>query len=456
MALDASQIQEYIRSALAQQQLYAYWNAAGDTARAHLAMDVANWYQQQLGAPFVVPANDPTYVPAPKDPTRASVLAGRLPLDAGTPTAAGGSASAIGAGSAGAAVVENLALGPQANVVGSQALYDYCQANPDDPICYAGGSGDPGSSGFCSIFPDDPSCYSSYYGYPGDTPPGPTTIVNINTTTVVINQQGLTLGDVASRIKGALSSATAAVVGAIDAALRTALSGVQSALNAIGNELISIFSKLSKLAGYILKFLQTLLLNVLHGLVRAVQAIGHMLADVFRNGIMPALQALQKIRTRLIEIYEKVLRPVLIVIQDMRKVLGILGLFHFKFAQKLDAVLGDIQRKITAPLFYLLRYTNAVANFINLILTADLLLQKPLFLNSANTYLRDLIGLQINGMVKPVDPAAIAAAQLVAPVPTPAESSGGFNDFVQHGGGIFADLITQQTAQLDVYLTKGL
>ena len=455
MALDAAQQQDYLRKALAQQQLYAYWRAAGDLARARLAMDVANWFYQQLGAPLYAPADDRGYGPLPTDPATASAAAAALPLDAGEPTLPPGLAGQLGAGSRGANVVQYLATkqpappGRGAQDFGS--LYDYCLYYPEDPICYTGGQYGSGGSGYCDVFPNDPECGGYYAGGGGSV----TTVVNITNETVVINQQGLTLGDVASRIKGAVSSATAAVVGAVDAALKNAIGGIQAAISAIGKELISIFSKLARLAGYLLKVLQTILLDIVHGLVRAVQAIGKMLSDVFKNGLLPALHALQKIRDRLIEIYQRFLRPVLIVIQNLRKVLAILSVFHVKFAMKLDAALADIERKLTAPLFYLLRFTNQIANWMNLILTARYLLQKPLFLNSLQAYMGSALALQINAMVKPIDPAAIAARLAADPIPSPAQSDAGLKDFLQHGGGTFSAAIARQSAQLDVYLTQG-
>lgn len=455
MALDPTTASQYFQGAQQQQQLFAYWFAAGDVARAELAMDVANWYYQQLGMAIYLPANDPGYVPSPTSPQAAATIAQNLPLvlsgDLNGQVAAGlaGAGSAIGAGiqdltsglpspgtgsGRGPTSVQNPLAGSGALNSGPQpqSLDDYCFEYPDDPICYYDG-GPPSQSG-------------------GE---GPVTITVNDPTTIVINQTGLTIGTVASAIQGALAAAAAAIANATDAAVAAALAGVQNAINALGTALQNVFGVLSRLAGLILKFLQGLLLDIVHALVAAVQAIGQMLKDVFQNVIMPALQALQQLRNYLIQIYQRFLRPLLIWLQDARKVLAILKAFHIGFATKLDNAIADIQAKITAPLFYLLTYTNMVANYLNLILTAGLILQRPLFLNSFNAYKGSALTLGINAMNPTVDPAALAALQASVTVQPPPQSVAATTQLLTDGTGAYADTVTAQSAQLDVYLLQG-
>ncbi len=455
MALDPTTASQYYQSALQQQQLFAYWFAAGDVARAELAMDVANWYYQQLGLAMYLPSNDPGYVPSPTTPQAAAALAQSLPFvllgDVNGQVAAGlaGAGSAIGAG------IQDLTSGLPSPGTGSgrgpgsaqnplavsgalsggpkpQSLSDYCFEYPDDPICFYDG-GPPTQSG-------------------GD---GPVTITVNDPTTVIINQTGLTIGDVASAIQGALAAAAAAIANATDAAVAAALAGVQNALNALGQAIQNVLGVLSRLAGLILKFLQGLLLDIVHALVAAVQAIGQMLKDVFQNVIMPALQALQKLRNYLIQIYQRFLRPLLIWLQDARKVLAILKAFHIGFATKLDNALADIQAKISGPLLYILGYVNTVANYLNLILTAGLILQRPLFLNSFNAYKGSALNLQINAMNPTVDPAALAALQASASQPTPAQSQAAAAQLLTSGTGDYVPIVTEQSAALDAYLLQG-
>jgi len=75
MALSTAIAQQYFRQSAQQQVLYAYWLDAGDVERARLAMDVANWYYQQLGIPYYLPTDLTGYVPKPTTPDAATALA---------------------------------------------------------------------------------------------------------------------------------------------------------------------------------------------------------------------------------------------------------------------------------------------------------------------------------------------------------------------------------------------
>lgn len=421
MALDAATSDEYFRLAQQQQVLFAYWLDAGVPSRARLALDVANWYYQQLGLGYFIPTNLAGYAPNPTTPDAALALAASLPTEP-DPAAP---ATALSPRDVGGSFTSNF-IDP---------MNDYCSAFPTDPACwnsFSGGGSDDGGGNF----------------------PAPISVF-VEPVTVIINQNGLTLADVASRISGALSTAAVAIATAVDSVVATAIRGIQAALNAIGNELMSVFHLLSRLAGYILQFLKGLLLDVVHGIVAALSAIGRMLKDVFAHGIMPALQALQKLRNYLMQIYQRFLRPLLVVIQDIRKVLAILRAFHVGFATKLDNALADIQSKISTPLLYLLRYTNAIANYINLILDARLLLQKPLFLASLNAYKGSSINLLINSMNPTPDPAAIAALQASTPQLTPAQATDQMNQLLQSNSGPLAAPVAQQVTAFQSYIGQG-
>lgn len=433
MALDAATTQQYFRQSQQQQVLYAYWLSAGDTARARLAMDVANWFYQQLGIPYFYPRDFSGYVPNPTDPHTAVALAASLPLVVITPAPAGGRSpgrSGTGSGNLTDAEIQAAAISRLSSAYTSGALDEYCAWYPDDPVCWDSGPDGGGDGGSGPVYIDNP-------------------------VTIVIDQGGLTLADVASRISGALATAAAAIATAVDTALASAIAGIQHALNALGNELASVWHLLSRLFGYVLQFLKGLLLDVIHGLVAAVQAIGKMLKDVYQNVLMPALKALQSVRDYLIKIYERFLRPLLIMLQDLRKLLAILKIFHVRFAFKLDKVLADVQSKISTPLLYLMRYTNAIANYINLILDARLFIQRPLFLASLNAYKGSAINLQLNAMNPPPDPAALTASQAAGVIPTPAQSADALNQFLTDGTGPYSDQIAQQRAKLQLYITNG-
>lgn len=456
MPLPAATASSYYRSALQQLQLYSFWSAAGDSSRAYLALNVGNWYYQQLGLAIYLPADDPGYTPNPMSPDAGAALLASLPvLTADTFGGAAGDSSA--AGSSSAATVDDLSRGFGVQLVSGSPTADSSTLQLRAMAALSSGYQVNGSlADYCTLYPDDPICFDggAFDTFGGDSG-GPTTIVNI-TETVTVNQDGLTLGNVASAIAAALGNMANAIGSAVDTALGAVVSGVQSAINAIGNALVSVFQTLSRLMGLILKFLQGLLLDVIHGLVAAVNAIGQALKDVFTNVLMPALQALQKLRNYLVGIYQRFLRPLLLWLQDVRKVLAILRLFHIGFATKLDNALADIQAKITAPLYYLLGWTNTIANYINLILDARLLLQRPLFLASLQANVGSSLNLQINAMNPTPDPAALAAAQAAATVATPAQSAADFDSLLDSDTGSYVQIMQQQQDALNQILTQGL
>ena len=303
--------------------------------------------------------------------------------------------------------------------------YDYCAANPEDPYCqFYIGLGD-------------------LAGLIG----GPTVVNN----TVVINETGLLAADVQQLIDNGLSGLWGAVVTGVDDTVKAVVSTIQTAITELGNAVKAAYAWLSRLAGLILSLLKTILGDILNALVKAVQELEQAVKDLYQDVLKPIAQTLQNIRDRILDIWKKFFVPLLVFLQDIRRILTILSLFHVKFAAKLDSAIADLERRITAPLFYLLGFVNQVANWINLILAANYLLQKPLFLASLNAYLGESINLQLNGMHKPIDAATLAASQATAVYPTAAQSAADFQQFLSTGTGPFQPVVTDVTAVFEQY-----
>lgn len=296
---------------------------------------------------------------------------------------------------------------------------------------------------YCETFPEDPLCASLYGGESGGT------ITTVNNTTII--NAGLSSTDVSGIIDGALAGVWQAATGAVDAVVAAVIGEVQGALTALGNAVKAAYAILSRLAGFVLNLLNTLLHDVLQGIVSALKGIVGLIDGLYNNVIKPALQSLQAIRKMLIDLYTRFIRPVLIVLQNIRKVLSILALFHVKFAAKLDAAIADIQARITQPLFYLLGYVNAVANWMNLIVTAGYLLQKPIFLNSLQAYVGSSLNLQINAMNQAPSASGLAALQAANKVPSPAQTSADFNQFVTSGTGSYPAAIAVNSPLIPTY-----
>ncbi len=305
--------------------------------------------------------------------------------------------------------------------------------------------GDPGIGSYCDLFPDDPLC-NLWWTFPTGGTPTTTQVVNVT------QQVGLLAGDVHQIVNDALTGLWDVLTGTLDLVLAGIFSQIQNALTAIGNALKAAWNILSRLGGMILTFLQHMWYNVLHGLVLAVQDVAGALKAVYDDVLKPLLGWLQKIRQKILDIWKRFVVPLLIIIQDIRRVLAILGAFHIKFAQKLDQKLAQLEGKITQPLLLVLGMVNSVANWLNLIVTAGYLLQRPMFLNSLQRYAGAAINLQLNSMGATVDSSAIAAANQRAAFTPAKQSADDLNQFLSSGTGAFADLNTTQGAQLDQYL----
>jgi hypothetical protein len=163
-----------------------------------------------------------------------------------------------------------------------------------------------------------------------------------------------------------------------------------------------------------------------------------LLKKLVTDVIIPIAKGIVKMRDRLLQLYRCVIRPLLIWIQNVRRILNILAIFHVPFAAKLDAKLADLERRITAPFLLLLRYSNQVANWVNLIITPNYLIQKPVFLWSQDAYKGESLNLFLNAMNTPASAGAIAAATNSMGATTPQQSAQDLQTFLSTGGGPYA------------------
>jgi hypothetical protein len=312
-----------------------------------------------------------------------------------------------------------------------------------------GGSSGGSVGGYCDEFPEDPIC--GLWGGPGpiviSTPGGLDAAV---TETVTINE-GINSVDVDQIVDGSLDGLWAAAVDDVDAVVAAVVADVQSALTGIANALKAAWNVLSRLGGFILTFLSSLWQDVVKGLLAALHAVADALSALYNDVLVPLAQAMQSVRDWLLQLYRDWLRPVLIILQDLRQVLAILKLFNLKFAAKLDAAIADVQTRILQPVYWLLSYTNAVANWVNLIVTANYLIQQPLWLASLQAYLGQTINMQVNAMNPPVDAATLATIQATTSFPNVPQTVADIDQFFDANSGALAGPIASYSSVFDSY-----
>jgi hypothetical protein len=164
--------------------------------------------------------------------------------------------------------------------------------------------------------------------------------------------------------------------------------------------------------GTLLQALHDMWVGFLDGLWALVKKLAHAISRLVTEVLPKILEYIQKLRKILDDWYVKYIRPLLNYIQMVRKYLGILRLFHIKWAGKLDGILVQIEGDIARPYLILRRWLGAVGNWVNILVTAKGTLQRAVFINTMYAYGADWINLfyvmqdgQLTGATSPGLPA---------------------------------------------------
>lgn len=309
----------------------------------------------------------------------------------------------------------------------------------------------PGISDYCILYPDDPLCdFWGGIGVGGGGGGGG--VVTVNNVTVI---EGISGTDVNAAIDNGLSAVWSAVVGSVDAVVAAIVATVQGALTGIGNAVKAAYAILSRLGGFILGVLQQLLRDLVKAMLKALQDIRDLFKHLIDDVLKPILGVLGSLRQRLLDLYTRFLRPMLLVLQNIHRLLTILAVFHVGFARRLDAKLQALEGKFLQPFLTLLAYTNQLGNWINLIITANYLIQKPIWLASLKGYAGSTINAQINAMNPAPDPAAAAALSKKYQAQPAAKTYGDFDTWTATGGGDSAATIADYGSQFDTLLQQS-
>lgn len=107
--------------------------------------------------------------------------------------------------------------------------------------------------------------------------------------------------------------------------------------------------------------------DILHGhllhLLQDILALLHQL----RNAIAPLIKWLQQLQKIQRQYQLQTLKHAIDLIQRIRKVLVVFRLFHFKFAQKLDNWLLNVEGKLIGGVFNMARKTNEILGWVNVL-----------------------------------------------------------------------------------------
>lgn len=264
------------------------------------------------------------------------------------------------------------------------------------------------------------------------------------------------------RLPGAAGGPTGAIVSAVVGALNGLFGGIfssgQSAdraigqlrdeVNNLGNTLLQGLVQAARAVGKILIYLGMTVFGFFRNALKLLGKLLEKLVELYEKHLKPILDAIEKIRRRVLQIYERILRPVLLVMQRVHQVLTILRLFHLKFAAKLDAELQNLEAKLFRPMYQLLGYLNQVANMLNLVFDARLVLRRTVTLNALDQTKGSWTRIWWNAQTKPVSSQAFLELKKQSTPPADVDLGIYFDEFAYYGTGPYQVAVDEVSGQI--------
>jgi len=193
--------------------------------------------------------------------------------------------------------------------------------------------------------------------------------------------------------------------------------------------------QVARTIGKVLVYLATMIFELFKPIIKVVVKLLEKLAELYTQYLKPILDAIEKIRRRVLQIYERILRPVLLVMQRLHQILTILRLFHLKFAAKLDAELQNLEAKLFKPMYQLLHYINELANMLNLVFDAGLVLRRAVTLNALDRTKGSWTRMWYNAQTRPIDSDTLRTMVAKNAVPDEDASLSNFRQYISSASG---------------------
>jgi hypothetical protein len=219
----------------------------------------------------------------------------------------------------------------------------------------------------------------------------------------------------------------------------------------VSNAILQVLVQVARALGKVIGFLGALLLNLFKPILKLLGKILEKLVDIYFKHLKPIIDAIQKIRARVLKIYERYLRPVLLAFQKVHQILTVLRLFHLKFAAKLDAELTNLEAKLFRPLYQMLGYLNQIANMLNLVFDAALVLRRAVILNALDQTKGSWTRMWWNTQTVPMDNDTMLRLQTDGQVPDFGQALSDFRQYGLDGTGPYAQVAAGTTAELARY-----
>jgi len=263
------------------------------------------------------------------------------------------------------------------------------------------------------------------------------------------------VGGLGGLIGGALTFGLS-IIGSLLGSLFAGLFGgdptrrLADALNTLARSVSQSLDLLKRFAWTIARAFGSLLATIQTWFVDFLQFVWAMLKDVagiigrLVKDILPAIaKAVRAARDAIGKVYNDYLRPALNWIQRARRYLAILRALHVPYADKIDQILVRIEGRLIGPFLYVLRTLNGIGSWVNVILTAGGVIQRPLFDRTIFQYQDDWVNLW---WVAQATSASTAGAPPIAGTPAPPTNAQAIADwdlYVSTGAGPMAAVVAQ-------------
>ncbi len=235
-----------------------------------------------------------------------------------------------------------------------------------------------------------------------------------------------------------LSAIASIFTGGMAALTKNAINQLRDAISWVADNLSRVAGRIARWVDSAMRGLAYVWRNIIRPVLLHIQQIFDRVRRLIDRVLKPYLDFMERIRRQILMIYNLYFRPIIQLIESLRKMLAILRLAHIKFADKLDAQLARLEAKISWPVQEALRRTSVTGRWINVLLTAKMLLQQPILVNSLVAYDGAWINHFYNAQSKPLTPAEKAELYAERPEVTPEMAAQQVRDYFTTGGGPIA------------------
>lgn len=200
----------------------------------------------------------------------------------------------------------------------------------------------------------------------------------------------------------------------VAAEIQAVIQALITILQAIVTALAAIVTAIAAAVKAVLAAAQKIYESVIKPIINKIEAITSKLGQILDQILKPYLDLLQRIRQAILNIYRMIFLPIISAIQRIRQALALLKILHVPGVAKLDAALQRIQGKLIGVITQLLNRVNDHSGLFNILLTARMVFQHGVFLNSAYVYQGQLQQLWWDGQTRyltPDEQASVDASQ---------------------------------------------